>query len=69
VVGIPLGIAAGRWLWTVFANQLGVIPAPVVRQPQVLLAIPAALLLANVIALLAGSAAARARPALVLRSE
>jgi putative ABC transport system permease protein len=69
IVGVPLGIATGRWLWTVFANQLGVVPAPVVRPTQILLAIPAALLLANVIALIAGRAAARARPALVLRSE
>jgi len=69
IVGIPLGIAAGRSLWTVFANQLGVVPAAVVPPSQVLLAIPAALILGNVIAILAGRAAARTRPALVLRSE
>ena len=26
----PLGIAAGRWAWTAFANAIGVVPAPVV---------------------------------------
>ena len=29
VVGVPLGIAAGRWAWTAFANEIGVVPAPV----------------------------------------
>jgi len=37
--------------------------------PLVLLTIPAALLLANLIAAGPGSAAARIRPALVMRSE
>ena len=29
-VGVPLGIAAGRWAWTSFANSIGVVPTPVV---------------------------------------
>jgi hypothetical protein len=68
IVGLPAGIAAGRWLWTVFANQLGVVAEPVVLS-QVFLTIPAALILANVIAWVAARAVARTRPALVLRSE
>ena len=69
LIGIPLGIAAGRWSWTLFADQLGVVPAPIVRRLPVLLAVPAALILGNLIAAVPGRSAARARPATVLRSE
>ena len=30
IVGVPLGIAAGRWAWTSFAASLGVVPVTVV---------------------------------------
>ena len=30
VVGLPLGIVAGRWAWTGFATSLGVVPITVV---------------------------------------
>jgi len=69
IVGIPLGIGAGRWSWTTFANQLGYVPEPAVRFAPVLLTIPAALLLGNLIAALPARAAARTKPALVLRAE
>ena len=68
-LGIPLGIAAGRWAWSLFAQQLGV-PATV-RLPVALivLAVPAAILIANLVAALPGRSAARTRPAVVLRTE
>jgi len=69
LVGIPLGIAAGRWSWTTFTNQLGYVPEPSVGLAPVLLTIPAALLLGNLIATLPARAAARTKPALVLRAE
>lgn len=69
IVGIPLGVAAGRWSWTTFSNQLGYVPEPVVRLLPIILTIPAALLLGNLIAALPARAAARTRPALVLRAE
>jgi putative ABC transport system permease protein len=69
LVGIPLGIAAGRWLWTTFANQLGYVPEPAVHLVPILLTIPAALLLGNLIAAFPARAAARTQPALVLRTE
>jgi hypothetical protein len=47
VIGIPLGVGAGRWVWSLFAEQLGVPPEPVVSLPAVFLAIPATLLVAN----------------------
>jgi ABC-type lipoprotein release transport system permease subunit len=69
IVGIPLGIAAGRWSWTTFANQLGYVPEPAVRLLPILVTIPAALLLGNLIAALPARAAARTRPAKVFRTE
>jgi len=69
LIGLPLGVAVGRWVWTLFANQIGVIPVPVVDLPLLLLAIPVTLLLANLIALIPGRLAAATRPATALRSE
>jgi FtsX-like permease family len=69
LIGLPVGVAAGRWGWRVFAGQLGVLPAPVVPLVLILVAVPAALFLANVVAALPGRAAARTQPAIVLRSE
>jgi len=68
-IGIPLGIAAGRWLWTLFADQVGIPPSVAVPLAVALLLVPATLLLANVIAALPGRAAARTQPAVVLRTE
>jgi len=69
LIGLPLGVAVGRWAWTLFANQIGVLPVPIVDLPPLLLAIPVTLLLANLIALLPGRFAAATRPAAVFRSE
>ena len=30
VIGVPVGIAAGRWLWLAFAHQLSAVPDPVI---------------------------------------
>jgi putative ABC transport system permease protein len=68
-VGIPVGIAAGRWAWRSFADGIAVIPAPVIDPLWVLLAVPVTILLANAIAVLPGRSAARTRPAIVLRAE
>jgi hypothetical protein len=69
IVGIPLGIAAGRWAWTAFASEIGVVPAPVV--PAVALALGALALLAvgNLLASWPADVAARTPVARVLRSE
>jgi hypothetical protein len=68
-VGAPLGIAAGRVLWRVFATNFGVVPVPVV--PALLLAALAAGVLAGANVLAAGPAllAARSHPGQLLRSE
>jgi ABC-type antimicrobial peptide transport system permease subunit len=69
LVGLPLGVIAGRWAWAVFAGAAGVSTAATVPLATVLLAIPATLLAANLIAAAPGWEAARLRPALVLRTE
>jgi ABC-type antimicrobial peptide transport system permease subunit len=69
LIGLPAGMAAGRWAWALFADSAGVSPAPDVPLALILLAIPATLALANLIAAWPGWRAARVRPAAVLRSE
>jgi ABC-type lipoprotein release transport system permease subunit len=69
VVGVPAGIAAGRWLWLAFAHELSAVPDPVVPAGSIALAAVAALALANLVAALPGRAAARTPAAIVLRAE
>ena len=47
VVGIPLGVVLGRWLWILFAEEIGAVPAPTVPVWSLLLAALAAFVLAN----------------------
>ncbi|MCU1451616.1 MAG: hypothetical protein JWP02_3786 [Acidimicrobiales bacterium] len=68
-IGVPLGVAAGRWAWIVFARQLGIVPAPVVPFLVLLLLVPGTVLVANLVALVPGELAARVRPATALRAE
>ncbi len=69
VVGIPLGVVLGRWLWILFAEQIGAVPLPTVPVWSVLLAAVGAFVLANVAAVLPGRRAARTAAALVLHDE
>jgi ABC-type lipoprotein release transport system permease subunit len=69
LIGLPVGVVVGRWAWTLFANAIGVLPVPVVDLPPLLIAIPATLLLANLIAFVPGRFAAATQPATALRSE
>jgi ABC-type lipoprotein release transport system permease subunit len=69
IVGLPLGIAAGRWAWYLFAQQIEVVPEPVTPIPLVLLVVPAAVVLAILVAALPAWSAARTRVAVVLRAE
>jgi hypothetical protein len=68
-IGIPLGIAVGRWLWIVFTRELSAVPDPVVPAASVALAAVAALVLANLVAAVPGRQAARTPAALMLRAE
>jgi FtsX-like permease family len=69
VIGVPAGIACGRFGWQIFANQLGI--TPVTAVPVAVLSVMAAgwLAAAVVIAVLPGEAATRTPPARALRSE
>ena len=69
LVGIPLGIAAGRWSWRWVADSTPLLYVPPVAALVVLLSIPASLLLANVMAAVPARRAATLRPADVLRAE
>lgn len=69
LIGVPLGIVAGRALWTVLANDIGVVPRPRLGLAANLLLIPLAIVLANLIALWPGRSASRTQPAVVLRTE
>jgi predicted lysophospholipase L1 biosynthesis ABC-type transport system permease subunit len=68
VAGVPLGVAAGRLVWRLAAEELGVIPE-VALPWTVLLAAPITVLLANLVAWPTGRLAARTPPIRVLRTE
>jgi FtsX-like permease family len=69
LIGLPLGVTAGRWSWQLFAAGLGV-PADT-RPPVTLLLVmvPAVLIIANAVALWPGRSVARISPARALRTE
>ena len=69
LVGLPLGVGAGRLAWDVFADREGIAPEVVVPVPALLRASPAAALVAAAIAQLPARAAAATQPAAVLRTE
>ncbi len=69
LIGLPLGLLAGRWAWLLFADSAGVGSQADVPVPLVLLVIPVTLMLAVLLAAVPGMTAARIRPALILRSE
>jgi len=69
LVGVPLGVAVGRWLWVFFATQLGVVVEPRIPVVAVLLVLPAAIALAALVAAIPARVASLTKPALVLRTE
>jgi hypothetical protein len=69
VVGLPLGLVAGHWAWAAFADTVGVSSDASIPWLWVGLAVPIAVVLANLIALVPGWVAGRTKPAVVLRSE
>ena len=68
-VGLVAGVIAGRSLWNVYANQLGILGVPRVPTWTLVLLVPIAALLANALAVWPARSAAGTRPALVLRAE
>jgi hypothetical protein len=69
VVGVPLGVVAGRWGWGVFAANLGVPPVPVVPLVALMTIVLTAFTLVNVAAFPVAWRAARRDLAQARRAE
>ncbi|MFI5034991.1 MAG: FtsX-like permease family protein, partial [Acidimicrobiales bacterium] len=69
VVGAPLGALLGRWLWTIFARAIYVVPEPTVPWASILLVAVGAMIFANLAAMIPGRIAATTPTAIVLRTE
>ncbi len=69
IIGIPLGIVAGRWLWNLFARQIHAVPYPTVSLASMALVAAGTIVLANVVAAVPARAASRTPTALMLRAE
>jgi len=68
VIGVPIGVAAGRQLWILFARNINAVPQPTVPASLILVA-GGVLILANLVAAVPARIAARTPAALVLRTE
>lgn len=68
-VGVPVGTALGRTLWTTFADRIHTNSSPVLPALWLALVLPVALLVANVVAAVPGRLASRTRPSVALREE
>ena len=69
MLGVPLGIAAGRLVWNAFASNLGVGTSPVVTASTIAVVALGALVVANLLAVVPAYAGPRSRPASLLRVE
>jgi ABC-type antimicrobial peptide transport system permease subunit len=69
LLGLPLGVVAGRWGWRLFAQYLAVVPEPIAPVAGTLIIAVAVLAVSNVIAATPAQIAARTRPANVLRTD
>jgi ABC-type lipoprotein release transport system permease subunit len=69
VVGIPVGVLAGRWLWHERTSSLGIEFLPRTPLLATVLLVPLTLLFANAIAWMAAHSAAQTQPAESLRQE
>jgi hypothetical protein len=68
-VGVPVGIAVGRWLWHLVAARIGLVSGPVVTPNVSLLVVAATLVIGLAIAAIPGMQAGRMALADALRSE
>ena len=69
VLGVPLGVAAGRLVWNSFASNLGVVTQPVVTAWVVATIASGTLVLANLLAVGPALVASRAKAASLLKAE
>ncbi len=69
IVGAPVGVVLGRWLWILFAQEIYAVPDPTVPLMSILFVVLGALVLANLVAFFPGRVAGRTQTALMLRTE
>jgi hypothetical protein len=69
LIGLPVGILVGRYLWNAFANSIHAVPHVTVPTVTLLIIAAVALVMANVIAALPARIAAGTSPAILLRAE
>jgi putative ABC transport system permease protein len=69
LIGIPVGIVAGRLAWVAFTTSLGIPPDATVPGAPLAIAALVALLVANAIAAVPGRAVGREEPASLLRTD
>ena len=69
LAGVPIGIALGRWLWTLFADGISAVPHPTVPIPAVAAVALGTVVFANLVSLIPGRIASRTRTSLLLRAE
>jgi hypothetical protein len=69
LVGLPLGVATGRYSWRVVARATPLVYVAPVALLAMVVAIPATIALVNALAAWPASRAARLRPAQILRTE
>jgi FtsX-like permease family len=69
VVGLPLGVVVARWAWAGVADRVPLVYVAPFWLTVILLAIPAFLFVAIVVAIWPARRAVRSRPAVVLRTE
>jgi ABC-type lipoprotein release transport system permease subunit len=68
VIGVPLGIVAGRQVWNAFATNLGAVPLSVIPFGLLALLVVGVLVAANLLAVAPALVARRSTPAEVLRA-
>lgn len=68
VAGVPAGIAAGRWMWRLLADNMSVAADPSVPFTLLGAGIAGLLVVGNIVAAFPARTAARTQPAVVLRS-
>ncbi len=69
VIGVPLGVMAGRAIWLAFANNLGAVPVSIVPVWLICLLVAGVLVLADLIAVVPALAAIRSKPRDLLRTS
>jgi ABC-type antimicrobial peptide transport system permease subunit len=68
-IAAPIGIAAGRLLWRVFATNFGVVPVDVVEPLLVAALVTGVLAVANIVAAVPALLATRSQPRELHRAE